>query len=144
MIDDDRLQKVSDLQHFLENELFSVTIKQIHKIIKQDCKLIHTLLAESKHDEAIVWIKQYFKNHPINEILTKAISYLLSLCESCPDRPSAIKGLISHYASKLEMFNRWQTLMIQYIIHHKHILLLMNSGASDEDIVYYQHCSQLL
>ena len=144
MTDDGQLQEVSDLQHFLDNELFSVTVKQIHKIIKQDCKLIHTLLAESKHNEAIVWIKQYFKNHPFNETLTKAISYLLSLCESCPNQPSAIKDLIPHYASKLEVFNGWQTLIIQYIVHHEHILLLINSGASDEDIIYYRHCSQFL
>ena len=143
---DARLQQVSDLQYFLDNELFSVTVKQIHKIIKQDCKLIHMLLAESKHGEAIVWIKQYFKNHPFNEILTKAISYLLSLCESYPNQAcvSAIKHLISHYSSKLEVLNGWQTLIIQYIIHHEHVLLLLNSGASEEDIVYYRYCSQLL
>ena len=144
MTTDAQLQEVSDLQHFLDNDLFSVTVNQIHKIIKQDCRSIHTLLAESKHSEAILWIRQYFENHPFNETLNKTISCLLSLCDSCPDRASAINDLIFHYSSKLEVFNGWQTLMIQYIIHHKHILLLMNAGASDADIVYYQYCSQSL
>ena len=141
---DRQLQEVGGLQHFLDTELSSVTVKHIHKTIKHDCKSIHTLLAERKHSEAILWIRQYFENHPFNETLTKTINYLHFLCDTCPDQASSIKDLLFHYASKLEVIKGWQTLIIKYIIHHEHILLLMNSGASDEDIVYYRYCSQFL
>jgi len=42
-------------------------------MIKQDYKSIHTLLADNKHDEAILWVKQYFENHSLNEILIKQL-----------------------------------------------------------------------
>ena len=136
------LQQVSDLQNFLDNKLCTVAINQVHRIIKQDCKSIHALLAEGKHGEAIVWIKQYIENHPANEVLTKTITYLCSLCESCPDQASTINDLILHYTMKLKMLNVYQPLMIQLINHHKHILLLINAGASDQDILYYRYNSQ--
>ena len=134
------LQQVGGLQKFLDNELSTVAaIKQVHRFIKQDCKSIHTLLAEGKHSEAIAWVMQYFETHPASETLTKTITYLLSLCDSCPDQASTINDLVLYYTMKSKGLNAWQEVMIQLIIQHKHILLLINAGASDKDILYYRH-----
>ena len=134
--DIEMLQAVSlSLQNFLDSEFF--LLKQSHRIIKQDCKSIHTLLADNKHDEAILWLKLYFENHPLNEILTKTILYLNTLSESFPDQASTLSELISNYASKFEVVSKCQTRINQHVTNHRHILLLMNCGASDEDIQYY-------
>ena len=142
MTTDDQLQQDGSLQNFLDNELLFVAtkVKQIHKLIKEDCKSIHRLLAESKHDEAILWIRQYFKTHPVNEKLTKTITYLSSLCDSSLNQESMIKELIACNTIRLKMFNAFQTVLIQHITYHKHILLLMDAGASDKDILCYHCC----
>ena len=134
------LQRVGGLQKFLDNELSTVAaIKQVHKIIKQDCKSIHTLLVEGKHSEAIAWVEQYFETHPARETLTKTITYLLSLCDLCSDQASKINDLILYYTMKSKVFNVYKEVMIKLIIQHKHILLLINAGAADKDILYYRH-----
>jgi len=138
----DQLQQGVVSQHFLDSEFF--LLKQSHRIIKQDCKSIHTLLADNKHDEAILWVKQYFENHPLNEILIKTIVYLNTISDSFPDQASVIKELISDYTTYFEIISRFQVLMIQNVTNYRHILLLINSGASDEDIRHYLYCANIL
>jgi len=132
------LQQTNSLQYFLDNELSSVMVKQPHRMIKQYCKSIHTLLADKKHDEAILWVKQYCVNHPLKKELAKTVTYLTSLCDSYSTEASKINDKILFF-SKSHLIDECQTMIINYIIRHKHILLLKNSGASNEDIAYYLH-----
>ena len=101
------------------------------------------LLADNKQDLAIVWVKQYFKNHPLNEILVKTIVYLNTLSDSFPDQASTVNRLISDYNKYFELLFKFKEMMIQYVTNHKHIVLLMNCGASDEDIRHYLYCANI-
>ena len=136
-----QLQQTITLQHFLDSEY--TLLKQSHRIIKQDCKTIHMLLADNKQDQAIVWVRQYFRDHLLNEILLKTIVYLNSLSDSFPDQSSTINKLISDYNKYFELLFNFQKMMIQYVTNHKHIVLLMNSGACDEDIRHYLYCANI-
>ena len=136
-----QLQQAVTLQHLLDSE-FSI-LKQSHMIIKQDCKTIHMLLADNKQDLAIVWVKQYFRNHLLNEILVKTIVYLNTLSDSFPDQSSTINKLISDYNKYFELLFKFKEMMLQYVTNHKHIVLLMNCGASDEDIRHYLYCANI-
>ena len=136
-----QLQQAVTLQHLLDSE-FSI-LKQSHMIIKQDCKTIHMLLADNKQDLAIVWVKQYFRNHLLNEILVKTIVYLNTLSDSFPDQASTINKLISDYNKYFELLFKFKEMMLQYVTNHKHIVLLMNCGASDEDIRHYLYCANV-
>ena len=136
-----QLQQAGTLQHLLDSE-FSI-LKQSHMIMKQDCKTIHMLLADNKQDLAIVWVKQYFRNHPLNEILVKTIVYLNTLSDSFPDQASTINKLISDYNKYFELLFKFKEMMLQYVTNHKHIVLLMNCGASDEDIRHYLYCANI-
>ena len=118
------LQQANSLQYFLDNELSSIIVKQSHRIIKQDCKLIHALLADKKHDEAILWVKQHCENHPLKKELTKATTYLISLCDLYPTQASKFNDLILTFSKGNLITDKYQTIMIDYIICHKHILLL--------------------
>ena len=129
------------LQQILDSEFYR--LKQSHRIIKEDCKSIHMLLADNKHDEALVWVKQYFEHHPLNEILTKATIYFNTLSESFPGQTSIINELISGYDKYFELISKCQTMMSQYVTNHSHILLLINSGATDEDIRHYLYCANI-
>ena len=135
-----KMQLAVSWQDFFDNEF--TLLKQSHRIIKQDCKTIHMLLTDNKHDEAIVWVKQYFENHPLNEILTKAIDYLNAMFESFPDQPS-ILDLISNYTHYFEIVSKCKRKMIDYVINHRHIVLLMNCGASDEDVQHYLYYANI-
>ena len=135
-----QMQQATSWQDLLDSK-FSV-LKQSHRIIKQDCKSIHMLLADNKHDEAIAWVKQYFRNHPLNEILTKAIEYLNTIFELFPDEASLLDP-ISKYTHYFQLVSKCQAKMIQNVTNHRHIVLLMNCGASDEDIQHYLYCANI-
>ena len=55
----------------------------IHTAIEQDCKSIHLLLADNKHNEATAWAKQCFDDHPCEVTLEVIITWLNNLLKSC-------------------------------------------------------------
>ena len=123
-------------------------LKHMYKVIEQDCRTIHSLLADGKHDEAVTWAKQYFDNHPLIITLEIIISNLNALLESCKSGCDHIAMLIvkqniSHFNEHITNFNKIRRSTIHHIIGYNHVLYLLNAAASDTDIKHYLICSQL-
>ena len=123
-------------------------VKNLHKIIEQDCISIHSLLADGKYGEALAWAKKYFDNHPLKltlETTTTYLNILLASCKSECDHKviSTIKQSISYFNEHLVSFNKIQRSTIHHIIGYNHVLCLLNAAASNNDVKHYLICSQL-
>ena len=108
------------------------SLKNMHKTIEQDCRTIHSLLADGKHNEAITWAKQHFDNHPWKP--TIEIGKKLD-----KDDDEAIESL-SLVSEAIDQIKRYTVL---HIYGYSHVLLLVNVGASHDDISHYLVCSGL-
>ena len=138
----------------LQNDDFFPTnrfpsVKHIHKVIEQDCKSIHSLLADGKHNEAMTWAKQYFDNHPHKITWETVITYFNSLLDSCKSNISdlgisVIENCICFCSKEFTSFNLLQRHTMLNIIAYNHVLYLMDAGASDNDIKHYLLCLTLL
>ena len=147
---DELAEKIVQL---LQNNSFFPTnrfpsVKHIHKVIEQDCRSIHLLLADGKHNEAMTWAKQYFDNHPYKITLETAITYLNTLFDSCKSNfsdvgISGIEDCICFCSKEITNFSLLQRHTVLNIIAYNHVLYLMDAAASDNDIKHYLLCSNL-
>ena len=124
------------------------SLNYMHRSIKEDCKTIHSLLADGKYNEAIMWAKQYFVNHPWKLTLETIITNLNILLDSCKSSfnhqvTSTIEYNISFFNNNLQYCIRFQRNTILDIIGYCHVLYLVNAAASDDDIKHYLQCSRL-
>ena len=138
------------LQNHVFNNFFCTNqfppLKHLHKTIEKDCKSIHSLLADGKHEEAITWVKQYFDNHPCKLTLETIITCLNTLLESCKRNDVGFLGIqdcIDYFNKDFANFNTLQRHTVLNIIGYNHVLCLINAAASDDDIRHYLICSAL-
>ena len=118
------------------------SLKHMHRIIKEDCKTIHSLLADGEYNETITWAKQYFDNHLYKLNLKTTINNLNILRKNCfnPEATSVIEDIISYYNGSLNHCSRVQTDTMHHIIGYKHVQYLVNAAASDDDVKHYLNC----
>ena len=141
-------QNIQLLQNdiFIHNQLPS--LNHMHRTIKEDCKTIHSLLADGKYNEAMTWAKQYFDNHPWKLTLETIITNLNILLNSYKNSfshqvTSTIEDYIS-FCNRIQLYlNTFQRDIILCIIGYKHVQYLVNAAASDDDVRHYLKCSRL-
>ena len=148
---DQNIQLLQDGKLFHNSQLPS--LNHMHRMIKEDCKTIHSLLADGKHNEAITWAKQYFDNHPWKLTLETIISNLNMLLDSCKNSFNhdqvisiilMLENQISFFNGNLQhYFNKFQRRTKRLIIGYSHVLYLVNAAASDDDVRLYLKCSTL-
>ena len=143
-------QNIQLLQNnnFINNNNEFPSLNHMHKIIKEDCKLIHSLLADGKYNEAVTWAKQYFDNHPWKLTLEMIITNLNILLDSCKKSfyhqvIPTIEHNISFFISNIQYFTKFRRKVTLLIIGYKHVQYLVNAAASDDDIRHYLMCSTL-
>ena len=124
------------------------SLNHMHRTIKEDCKTIHSLLADGKYNEAIMWAKQYFDNHPWKLTFETIITNFNILLDSCKNSfnhqvTSTIQDHITHFNESFESFNEMQKRTTVYIFGYKHVQYLVNAAASDDDVRHYLKCSTL-
>ena len=128
---DDENKSPQNLIH--KNLIQFPSLKNMHRIIKEDCKAIHSLLADGKCNEAITWAKQYFDNHPSK--LTIEVSKKLYKDNFIDEDLSFV-----FFSEEFNLIRRYTLL---HIYGYSHVLLLVNAGASHDDITHYLVCSGL-
>ena len=122
------------------------SLKNMHKTIEQDCRTIHSLLADGKYNEAITWAKQYFDNHSWKLTLKTIVINLNIMLDSYENSviQMFIKNKISHFNEQLLIhFSVFRRATILLIIGYNHVLSLVNAAASDVDVKHYLKCSLL-
>ena len=123
-------------------------MKHLHKTIEQDCNTIHSLLADGKYNDAIMWTKQYFDGHPLKLTLEAVDTYLNSVLNSCESKfrdvvTSNIKSWVHLVNDNFFAFTLLQRRCILYIKAYIHILHLLNAAVSYDDVRRYFICLTL-
>ena len=143
-------QNIQLLQYddFIHNNNQFPSLNYMHRTIKEDCKTIHSLLADGKYNEAIMWAKQYFDNHPRKLTLETIITNLNILLDSCKNSFNhqvtlTIEDYISSFNESFKSFNAMHRSTVLHIIGYKHVQYLVNAAASDDDVRDYLKCSRL-
>ena len=133
--------------HLLQNnDLIKLpSLKHVHKIVEQDCNSVSSLLAEGKYNEAIIWTKQYFDNHPGKVTLETIIVNLNTLLHFTSDYNTtlAIKDKISTCSKDFALFNQLRRSTVRRVIGYHHVLYLLNAAASNDDVRHYKICANL-
>ena len=133
-------QNIQLSQDFHNSRLPS--LKHMHRIIEEDCKIIHSLLADGEYNETITWAKQYFDNHLWRLTLKTIINNLNIL------RKNSFKlEVTSNIEDRIFYFNRclhdcisMQTDTMLHIIGYKHVQYLVNAAVSDDDVKHHLKC----
>ena len=120
-------------------------LKHMHKIIKEDCRIIQSILADGKCSEAISWAKQYFDNHVFKLTFEKILSNLitlLNLCKSYAER-LPVEDCISCINRGYNSLDEMRNVTILLITGYYHVFYLVNVAASDDDVKHYLKCAKL-
>ena len=112
----------------------------MHRIIKEECKTIHSLLADGEYNETITWAKQYFDNH-LCKLTLETIINNLNILHKNSFNPEATSDRISHYNRRLHRCSICSTDTMHHIIGYEHVQYLVNAAASDDDV---RHCLKCL
>ena len=145
-------QLVDQNIQLLQNDIFIHNVRlpslsHMHRIIEQDCRTIHSLLADSEYNEVITWAKQYLNNHPSKLTLETIIKNLKILLDSCKNSLNhqmilTIEDHISSFNTSLQLLNALQRHTMRDIIGYKHVVYLMDAAASDDDVRHYLNCTK--
>ena len=141
-------QLVDQNIQLLQSDIFIQlpSLKHVHRIIKEDCKTIHSLLSDGKYNEAITWAKQYFDNHLCKLTLETTINNLKILSNSCKNsfiHQVKIENMTSFFNENLQQFDAMQRRVMLLINGYKHVQYLVNAAASDDDVRHYLMSSTL-
>ena len=126
----------------LIHQSFDFPQVQISRKIKEDCTIIHSLLAEGKYNVAIMWAKNYFPSKLNYEPTFIILNALKKSCKSKLDH-EAVDSCISLFEKHFEACKIGQNKLILYIIGYSHVQYLVNAAASDDDVRHYLLCSKL-
>ena len=143
-----KLHQLLQYVNFIHSNNQFPSLNYMHRNIKEDCKTIHSLLADGKCNEAIMWTKRYFDNHPCKltlETIITNLNILLDLCKNSFNHQvtSTIEDYISLFNKCFRNFNALRRRTTFHIIGYKHVQYLVNAGASDDDVRHYLMCSAL-
>ena len=140
-----QLVQNSSFNDFIYNSQLP-SLKNMHKIIEEDCKTIHSLLADGILSHVVTWSKHYFDNHPWKLTLELIISHLKFLYDICKrsvnhEVTMNLERYINRYNAIFDRFYGWRRTTLLYITRYCHIACLVISGACIDDIIYFLRCS---
>ena len=144
------LNKFQPLQNhniILNQNIQFPSLTHMHRIIEQDCKTIHSLLADGEYNETITWAKQCFDNHPLKLTLETIFINLKILHDSFKNVKRlqfVIEDYISVFTENFQATNALQRDALCYIVAYHHVLYLVNAAASDDDVKHYLKCNKII
>ena len=70
--------------------------EKLYHVIIEDWRRLHILLVDDKHDEAIEFITDYVKNHPLQIEVTTFTTFIKSILDQCKGSQSLVTEIRSH------------------------------------------------
>ena len=70
-------------------------MKSVHETIRDDCRNLHNLLVDDKHDEAVQWLTDYVRSHPLRTVVGTFTTFVKDLLSQCQDDQSLIASIRS-------------------------------------------------
>ena len=130
-----KLPETNTMMKFF-NEPQLLPIKKVYKNIKDNCKIIQTLLSNNRHDEAVTWFSNHYDTHPIITTTTKIIDFYNSLQKECSHDPELVVEINKQYNSEYDI-NEPKVLVNSLIMLRAQVVSMISSGVPDDDIVKY-------
>jgi len=100
-----------------------IPVKNTYRAIKNNCKTLQTLLACNKHDEALLWIDDYWRTHPLKATIDSTSQFVQSLKKECNQNSEIVEELDKYIARfdcnlihKLEVFVKFRRDVIQIVV----------------------------
>ena len=115
------------------NEPQPLPIRKVYKNIKDNCKIIQTLLTNDRHDEAITWYSNHFDTHPFVSTFTKINDFYRSLQKECSYDPE----LVAVIKTRNTDINENKVIVNSHIMLRAQVVSMISSGVPDDDIVKY-------
>ena len=111
-------------------------LSQIYGFVKENCRIIQSMLASKRYDEAATWISEYTDNHPFS-VLMKSIQTLNDeLTNECKHNPMVVQ-LINKTVGTIYLnadTNNIGKLFSPIVNGRKIISEMIEVGASDTEI----------
>jgi len=115
-----------------------LSLKGIYGSIKYDCKVMQSLLADSRYDDAKKWITEYIDNHPYKVLMDTIETLINELTDECKQNPKLV-AFINEKLEKsplvfteIQSYNTWLLGMVDL---HKIILEMIEAGNTSEEIM---------
>ena len=103
------------------------TMESIYSNMSKDCATVVSLVMDNKHSDAIEWLNEHFKNHPLSSFTGNV--FLNGECisvEEFTEIPIAVCKILAYFT-----------------ILHRCVAVLIKVRASDEDIEYVMDCCMM-
>ena len=105
-----------------------MTMENTYSKMNKDCALIASLLADNKHSEAIEWVNNHYKTHPVWRMQERfPETYLLD------GKCLLLKTVVESIETTIQV-------LITFLTFNTCVAVLMKLKASDEDINHLFHC----
>ena len=105
-------------------------VKTLHETIREDCRNLHNLLVDNKHDEAVQWLIDYVRNHPLRTVVGTFTTFVKDLLSQCQDNQSLI-ATIRSISDRMIQF--YKTVLLKRTEHtwitlRRGLTAMINSG----------------
>ena len=121
-----------------ENDVFKC-VKTVHETIRDDCRNLYNLLVNDKHDEALQWLTDYVRNHPLRTVVGTFTTFVKDLLCRCQDDQSLIANIRSLSDRMIQFY---KTVLLKRTEHtwialRRGLTAMINSG--DVTLEQYQN-----
>ena len=111
-------------------------LSQVYGFVKENCKMMQSMLADNRYDEVEAWLCEYVDNHPCT-MFTRSIQVLTNeLTEECKHNPDIVKLIdktIGSYGKDINVRNVGKAVSI--MIHTCNIASeMIKAGVPDAEI----------
>ena len=115
------------------------SLSQIYGSVKENCRIMQSMLVDNRYDEAAVWINEYIDNHPYINLARNINTLNSELTDECKHIPKLIdlinKTIGTSYISDDSGIN-YLKISATSVIHLRKIMSQMiEAGATDEEIL---------
>jgi len=108
-----------------------IPVKSTYRAIKHNCKTLQTLLASNRHDEALLWIDDYWKTHPLKATIDYTSQFVKGLKKECNQNSEIVEELDAYVAKFDSDYIHMMELLIKF---RRDIIQLVVSEFSEASI----------
>ena len=106
-------------------------VKTLHETIRKDWRNLHGLLVNDKHDEAVQWLTDYRRNHPLTTVVGTFTAFVKDLLSQCQDDQSLIASIRSLSDRMIQFY---KTVLLKRTEHtwvtlRRGLTAMINSGS---------------
>ena len=126
--------KTNSLIKFLNAKL---PLSQIYGSVKENCRMLQSMLADNRYDEVEAWLCEYTNHHPYTVLIRSIQALYNELTEECKCNPKVVKMIdiaIGSYC--IDVSSQRIRKLISGIVHLRNVASeMIKAGVSNSEIV---------